>query len=123
MTAFGLVGSVLAAIGLYGVVAASVRQRRREIGIRVALGAESRDVRRLVLSDGGWLVGSGVVCGLGAALVATRALRGLLYGVHPLEPAALVGAVAGILVVSAAALVVPLRAALRVDPAQVLRAD
>jgi predicted permease len=123
MTAFGLVGVVLASIGLYGVIAASVRLRRREIGIRMALGAEARDVRRIVLVDGGWLVGSGVVCGLAASLLVTRTMRGLLYGVHPLEPAALIGAVAGIVVVSAVALAVPLRAAVRVDPADVLRAN
>jgi putative ABC transport system permease protein len=123
MTAFGLVGVVLAAIGLYGVIAASVRLRRREIGIRMALGAEARDVRRIVLVDGGWLVGTGVVCGLAASLLVTRTMRGLLYGVHPLDPTALMGAVAGIVVVSAVALAVPLRAAIRVDPADVLRAN
>jgi putative ABC transport system permease protein len=123
MTAFGLVGAVLAAIGLYGVIAANVRQRRREIGIRVALGAEPRDVRRFVLADGAWLVGSGVVLGLAASLFATRSMRGLLYGVQPIEPSVLIGAVIGIVVVSAAALAIPVRAAVRVDPADVLRAE
>lgn len=123
MTAFGLVGAVLAAIGLYGVIAANVRQRRREIGIRMALGAEPRDVRRVVLSDGAWLVGSGLAGGLVAALFATRSLRGLLYGVQPLDPIVLLGSVAGILVVAAVALALPVRTATRVDPVEVLRAD
>jgi predicted permease len=123
MTVFGAIGSVLAAVGLYGVIAASVRQRRREIGIRMALGAEAGDVRRFVLRDGAWLVGSGLLGGLVAAMFATQSLRGLLYGVQPLDPVALLGAVAGILVVSAVALVLPVRAATRVDPIDVLRGD
>lgn len=123
MAAFGVIGSVLAAVGLYSVIAANVRQRRREIGIRMALGAEAADVRRFVLRDGAWLVGSGLVCGLAAALFATQSLRGLLYGVEPLDPLALLGAAAGILVVSAAALILPVRTATRVDPIDVLRAD
>jgi predicted permease len=123
MTAFGVIGVVLAAVGLYGVIAASVRQRRREIGIRMALGAEANDVRRFVLRDGAWLVGSGLVCGLVATLFATESLRGLLYGVQPQDPLVLIGAVAGIVVVAAAALILPVRAATRVDPVEVLRAD
>ncbi len=123
MTGFGATGVALAVVGLYGVVAASVRQRRREFGVRMALGAEARDVRRLVLVDGARLVAVGVVMGLAAVLVAAQALRGLLYGVQPLDPLSLVASVAGIVVVSAAALALPLRSAGRVVPAEVLRSE
>jgi ABC-type antimicrobial peptide transport system permease subunit len=80
-------------------------------------------MRRLVLVEAAWLVGGGVVLGFVVSLLATRALRGLLYGVQPLDPTVLTGAVAGILVVSAVALALPLRAASQVNPAEVLRAD
>jgi putative ABC transport system permease protein len=123
MTGFGATGLLLSAIGLYGVIAATVRQRRREIGIRLALGAEARHMRRLVLVEGVALVTAGVLAGLLASVFATRALRSLLFGVHPLDPVALAGAVAGVMLVAAAALVLPLRATGRVAPADVLRAD
>lgn len=123
MAVFGATGVALAVVGLYGVVAASVRQRRREFGVRMALGAEAHHVRRLVMSDSAWLVAGGLVLGLSMAVGVARALRGLLYGVGPLDPASLLGAVGGILVVSIAALAIPLRAAGRVEPAEVLRAD
>lgn len=123
MALFGATGVALAVVGLYGVVAASVRQRRREFGVRIALGAEARDVRRLVLVDGAWLVGLGLLVGLALALVAAQALRGLLYGVQPLHLPSLVASVAGIAAVSAVALAAPLRSAGRVEPAEVLRAE
>ncbi len=104
-------------------IATGVRQRRREFGVRLALGAEARDVRRLVLADGAWLVGTGLAVGLAAAVVAAQALRGLLYGVAPIDPLSLSVSLAGIAVVSAAALIAPLRAAGRVEPADVLRAE
>ena len=125
MTAFGATGVALAVVGLYGVVAASVRQRRREFGVRMALGAEARDVRLLVLVDGAWLVGVGVgvVMGLAVVFVVAQTLRGLLHGVQPLDPLSLVVSVAGIVVVSAAALAMPLHAAGRIAPAEVLRSE
>ena len=123
MTGFGATGVALAVVGLYGVMATSVRQRRREFGVRMALGAEARHVRRLVMVDGAWLVVVGIAIGLPMALVAAQALRGLLYGVEPVDPASLLGAVGGILVVSIAALAMPLRSAGRVEPAEVLRTD
>lgn len=103
--------------------AASVRQRRREFGVRMALGAEARHVRRLVLVDGAWLVGVGIVMGLAVVVIAAQALRSLLYGVQPLDPLSLVASVIGIVVVSAAALAMPLRSAGRVAPAEVLRSE
>jgi hypothetical protein len=123
MTGFGATGVALAVVGLYGVVATSVRQRRREFGVRMALGAEAHHVRRLVMVDGAWLVGIGMLVGLAVAVVAARAIRGLLYGVGPLDPVSLVASVAGIAAVSAAALAAPLRSAGRVQPADVLRAE
>ncbi len=123
MTGFGATGLLLSAIGLYGVIAATVRQRRREIGIRLALGADARDMRRLVLAEGLALVGAGVIAGLLASAFATQTLRSLLFGVHPLDPVALAGAVAGVALMAAAALVLPLRATSRVAPAEVLRAE
>jgi predicted permease len=123
MTGFGATGVALAVVGLYGVIATGVRQRRREFGVRMALGAEASDVRRLVLADGAWLVGLGIVVGLAAALVAAQALRGLLYGVEPIDLMSLAASMVGIAAVSAIALAVPLRAAGRVQPADVLRAE
>ena len=123
MTGFGATGVALAVVGLYGVVATGVRQRRQEFGIRLALGAEARHLRRLVLADGARLVGTGLVVGLIAAGVAAQALRGLLYGIAPLDPMTLALAVAGITVVSAAALIAPLRVAAGVRPADVLRGE
>ena len=122
-TGFGATGVALAVVGLYGVVATSVRQRRREFGVRMALGAEAHHVRRLVMVDGAWLVGIGMLVGLTVAVVAAQAVRGLLYGVEPLDPVSLFVSVAGIAAVSAAALAAPLRAAGRVQPADVLRAE
>ena len=123
MTGFGATGVALAVVGLYGVMATGVRQRRREFGVRLALGAEARDVRRLVLADGARLVGTGLVVGLMATVVAAQGLRGLLYEIAPLDPTALALSVAGITLVSVAALLAPLRSAGRVQPAVVLRAE
>lgn len=123
MAVFGATAVALTVVGLHSVVAATVRRRRREFGVRLALGADLRDVRRLVLADGAWLIGLGAAVGLALTLVAAQALRGLLYGVAPVDPASLLGALVGVLVVSAAALALPLRAAGRVQPAEVLRAE
>jgi hypothetical protein len=83
---------LLSAIGLYAVIAASVSQRRSEIGVRVALGATASDVRRLVLGEGLRLSAAGVLVGLSVSFVAMRTLRGLLFEVQPLDPATLFGA-------------------------------
>src|SRR5437870_11102430 len=89
---FGAAALLLAAVGLYAVMAAYVRQRYPEIGIRVALGASASDVRRLVLGEGLRLGGLGAALGLAGAMAATRLLRGLLFGVHALDPASMLGA-------------------------------
>ena len=120
---FSFLGLVLAAVGLYGVVAYAVTQRTRELGIRVALGAESRDIYRVVLRHGMTLTFVGLIIGIGISLVVTRLARGLLFGVSPVDPLTL-GVVAAILaVVALVASIVPARRATRVDPVQALRME
>jgi predicted permease len=118
---FAGIAVLLATIGVYGVVSYSVSQRTQEIGIRMALGARSGDVSRLVLREGLLLGALGVVTGLAAALAATRVLRSLLFEVTPTDPATL-GAVAGLLLaVVVAATLWPARRATKVDPMVALR--
>jgi predicted permease len=120
---FGIAALMLAAIGLYAVMGAYVRHRNTEISIRVALGATVFDVRRLVVGEGLWLAGLGAVIGLAGAAATTRLLRGLLFGVHPLDVVSMLAAV--LLVVSAAVLAsyLPASRAARLDPHTLLRTD
>ena len=121
LSAFGIVAVLLAAIGLYGVLAFIVAQRRREIGVRMALGAQPRDVIADILGHGLRLAGVGIVVGIGLALAATRMLRSLLYGTSPTD-AVTYAAVATLLVaIAAAASLVPALRASRVDPLVALR--
>jgi putative ABC transport system permease protein len=112
---------VLAAVGIYGVVAFGVSQRTREIGIRVALGAEQSAVLRLVVRHGVLLTSTGVALGLVAALAATRVLRALLFDVAPSDPLAFAGVVALLAVAALAASWIPARRAARLDPVAALR--
>jgi len=114
---------VLATVGLYGVIAYSVTQRTREMGIRLALGADRPAVLRLVMSQGARLTAIGVVTGLLAAAALTRVMVSMLYGVSALDPMtfALVGVVLGLVAVLASYF--PARRATRVDPVVALRAD
>jgi putative ABC transport system permease protein len=114
---------VLAAVGLYGVIASFVSQRTHEIGVRIALGAQARQVRRLVFGKGMLLTGIGAAVGSIGALAATRALSSVLYDVRPSDPATLFGAAALLVGTAAAACYVPARRASRVDPLIALRAD
>ncbi len=123
LAGFAAVALLLAAIGLYGVVSYGVAQRTREVAVRVALGAQRRDVFRLVLWSGFWLVGLGVAIGLVSALAATRLLGTLIFGVSPVDPATFLSAAALLTVVALAAHVLPIRRAIRIDPAQALRAE
>jgi putative ABC transport system permease protein len=118
---FALASFLLAAIGLYAVMAAYVRQRRTEIGIRLALGATPSVVRRLVLGEGVRLAGVGAALGLVLAFAATRVLRGLLFAVDPLDPVSLLGAAVLLVGASGLACYLPARYATGVDPARVLR--
>jgi putative ABC transport system permease protein len=120
---FGGVALVLATIGLYAVVASSVRQRYREIGIRVALGARASDVRGLVLSEGMTLSATGAAIGLLIAIVAGRALTRLLFEIQPLDAPTLAAAAVLLLAVSAIACYLPARRAQRVDAAVMLRSE
>ena len=121
--AVAAVALVLAAVGVYGVIAALVRQRTQEIGIRLALGARTGDVRSMVLRRGLTLAGVGVAAGLGASLVATRWLGAQLYGVSPSDPTTMAVASLSLLAVAALACWLPARAAMRVDPLMALRAE
>jgi predicted permease len=120
-TAFGLLGLVLAVVGVYGVVSYSVSQRVHEIGIRMALGAKTRDVLKLVLGQSLMLTLAGVAIGLGAAFGVTRVMTSLLYGVSATDPLTF-GIIAIVLSgVALAASFIPARRALRVDPMVALR--
>ena len=119
--ALSAIGLVLAAIGIYGIVAYFVTQRLPEIGVRVALGATPANVARIVLDSGLRPVVLGVVLGIGAALAATRLLRGLLYGVSPSDPLTVTAVVALLLGAALLATLGPARRAMRVDPTSVMR--
>jgi predicted permease len=112
---------ILAAIGLYGVTGSVVGQRMKEIGVRMALGAERRDVERQLLRESLAPVIAGLGAGLVLALIGGRAIAGVLYGVPPYDPIAFGGAAAILLVSAALAVLAPTRRAARVDPAFVLR--
>jgi predicted permease len=120
---FGVVGLLLACIGIHGALAYTVAQRTREIGIRMALGARAGHVLRLVLRQGVVVVASGMVAGIAGALVAGRIISHLLYGVSYVDPLAF--GVAGLVLISAALLAsyLPARRAARVDPMTALRAE
>ena len=116
-----LLAALLAALGLYGVLAYVVARRTREIGIRIALGGERADILRLIVGQGVRLTLGGAAIGLVAALVATRWVASLLYGVTAHDPLTFVGVVTLLAVVSGAACYLPARRALRVDPMVALR--
>lgn len=119
--AFGVLATVLAAVGLYGVMAFLVTRRTREIGIRMALGALRRDVIRIVLKEMMWLVGVGIVLGLPVALAVARLLKSQMFGMSPYDPVTILSALLGIIVIAAAAGYFPARRATRVDPLTALR--
>ena len=122
-TAFGGLGTLLAAIGLYGVVAFSVARRTKEIGLRMALGAEPGGVLAMVMGQGFTLVAVGLVVGAALAGGVAFVLRGLLYNVTPYDPVAWGAAVAAMIVAAAVANAVPARRAMRVEPLTALRTD
>ena len=117
----GIVGLLLAAIGIYGVTSYAVNQRSREIGIRIALGAENRDVLRLVLRQGFILAAIGVTIGIALAAAGAQLLRHLLYGISGLDPIAFGGASLMFALIALTASYVPARRALAVDPMVALR--
>ncbi len=121
MTAFAGMALLLATIGIYGVVAFSVSQRRRELGLRLALGARSADITRLVLGGGFRIAVTGALVGLAAALLASRYLESILFGVSATDPTTLIAAALVLMASVLVACYVPARRAAKVDPTQTLR--
>ena len=122
-TLFALVAALLASVGIYSLIAYSVAQRTREIGIRVALGADRRAVMRLIVGEGLTLAVIGLVLGIAGALLLTRTLETLLYEVSPTDPVILAVTCAGVLAIAGLASLIPAFRALRIDPSHALRAE
>ena len=122
-TVFGVLALVLAAIGLYSVIAYNVAQRTHELGVRVALGAQVRDVVRLVLREGMVLAVVGVVIGGGIAAAMGKWVRPMLFQVSPYDPVVFIGVAGVLLGVAVAASLVPARRAGKVDPMTALRSE
>ena len=121
--AFAAVALVLAVVGLYGSIAYTVSHRTREIGIRIALGASSKAVTRLVVGDGVRLAVIGLLLGAGTAIAATRTLNSLLYGVSASDPLTFAMIAVVVAIVALAASYLPARRAAVVDPVDALRAE
>jgi putative ABC transport system permease protein len=121
ISAFAAGALLLAAMGLFGVVAGSVTRRRHELAVRLACGADHRRVLRLVLKEGALLVMAGLLIGAPGIYIANGLIRGLLVGVSPSDPLTLLAAALGLLLVAMATCYVPARRALRIEPAQLLR--
>jgi ABC-type antimicrobial peptide transport system permease subunit len=120
---FGLLALLIAAVGIFSVVSHDVGQRRRELGVRVALGASVADVVRLVLGGGVRLVGIGIVVGVLGAAAAGKLIASILYGVTPRDPIVLTGVAVVLLAVAALASALPAWRASRADPMDALRVD
>ena len=123
VAAFGLTSFFLAVVGIYGVMAQVVGQRRQEFGVRQVLGATPRDILRLVFSTGAGMTVAGLVVGVALAVGSTRLLASLLYGVTPVDPATFAVVAAVLLGAAVAAIYVPARRATRVNPAIALRGE
>ena len=123
LTLFGAVALTLATVGIYGVLSFAVEQRVREVGIRMALGAQTSDVLRLILRDGAVLVGIGLVLGIAGALLLTRLLASQLYGVSATDVGVYAGVAVFLAAVAITASYIPARRATRTDPLDALRAE
>ena len=123
LAAFAALAVLLAAIGIYGVLAYIVTQRVQEIGVRLAIGASPRDVVRLFVREGAVLTAIGLACGLAGALAAARALTSLLFGVDATDPSTFASVAVALAAVAFVASYVPARRAARVDPMTALRTD
>jgi putative ABC transport system permease protein len=119
--AFAISALLLAVVGIYGVVSYTVTERTRELGVRMALGADAASTLRLVLGKSMLLVGGGTVCGLVASVAVTRVIAGLLYGVSPFDPIVFVGVSLVLAAAGFVASLIPARRATRVDPIVALR--
>ena len=120
---FGAMGLILGALGIYGVLAYLVTQRTREIGVRLALGAQTSDVLGMVVGSGLRLAGLGVVIGLIGAFALTRLMQGVLYDVTPNDPVTFAAVAIGLFAVAAFASWLPALRATRVDPLVALRSE
>jgi len=114
---------LLGVIGVYGVIAYTVEQRRREVGIRMALGAPAAAVQRMFLRRGLWLAGVGITLGLAAAAAFSRLMSSLLFGVTPFDPATYGATATALLAAAMAATYIPARRAASVDPVDTLRGE
>jgi putative ABC transport system permease protein len=123
LAGFAVVALILAAIGIYGVMAYSVRRRTRELGTRVALGAGRADIVRLVMRQGAIIALAGLTLGLAGGLAAARSLSAVLYGVPPADPLALSCAAIVLAMSAMAACYLPARRAARIDPAKTLSTE
>jgi predicted permease len=121
--AFAAVAIVLAAIGLYGVIAYGVTQRRRELGVRVALGAQSTEIARMVVAEGARIAVLGAIVGGIGAIATGRLMASLLFEVSPRDPVVLAGVSVGLVAVALIASLIPARRAMRIDASEVLRGD
>jgi len=118
---FGVLALTLACVGIYGIMAYLVANRKNEIGIRLALGAQPVQVRSMILRESTWLAAAGIVVGVAAALGLTRLVKSMLYGIHPWDPSTLTGGVLILLMVALAASWIPARRAARLQPMDALR--
>jgi ABC-type antimicrobial peptide transport system permease subunit len=123
LAAFAVIALVLSAVGLYGVIAYGVTQRTREIGVRVALGAEPHAILGMVIGGGIRLASGGVIIGIAIAAGTSRALASMLYGVSPADPWTFAAVALLVAVIAILASYVPARRALRIEPTDALRAD
>jgi predicted permease len=123
LVVFALAAAALAAIGLFGVMATMVRQRTRELGVRMALGATARDIQSIVVGRGLAIAGVGVGVGLAGALLANRFLSSLLYQVSATDTATLVGVAVFLTAIAVVAAFIPARSSARIDPAVALRSE
>ena len=121
LAAFSFIAMLLAAVGLYGVMAQSVLQRSREIGVRMALGAQSGDVLGMILRQGATLIAGGLIAGILAALALTSLMKSLLFGISPEDPLTFAGVAALLVLVALVATYIPARRATHVDPVNTLR--
>jgi putative ABC transport system permease protein len=122
-TAMGILALVVAAVGVYSVIAYSVSLRAHEMGVRIALGAQIRDIGRLVIGEGFRTVALGIGAGVLLALAGGKLVASLLYGISPRDPAIMIGAAAVLGVIGIAASVIPAWRAARVDPLSTLRME
>ncbi len=114
---------LLAAVGIYGTLAFSVGQRKREMGIRMALGASRPALLNMIVGEGLALAATGSAIGIVASLISTRAIRSMLFHLSPFDPVAFIGGVLLLLTVAACACFFPARKAARTEPVEVLRAE